>query len=104
MWLLIPILFKMINREVDFLQSWVEKLSTLYYLIYLVMKKLFIFAFAIIALCSSCGNGCSRSVDSSDSARVDTTIVTDTLAKDSVNKLDSANVDSIVEFSMVCPD
>lgn len=68
------------------------------------MKKLFIFAFAIIALCSSCGNGCSRSVDSSDSVRVDTTIVTDTLAKDSVNKLDTANVDSIVEFSMVCPD
>lgn len=94
----------MINREVDFLQSWVEKLSTLYYLIYLVMKKLFIFAFAIIALCSSCGNGCSRSVDSSDSARVDTTIVTDTLAKDSVNKSDTANVDSIMEFSMVCPD
>ena len=62
------------------------------------MKKLFIFAFAIIALC------CSRSVDSSDSARVDTTIVTDTLAKDSVSKLDTANVDSIVEFSMVCPD
>ena len=95
----------MINREVDFLQSTgVEKLSTLYYLIYLVMKKLFIFAFAIIALCSSCGNGCSRSVDSSDSARVDTTIVTDTLSKDSVNKSDTANVDSIVEFSMVCPD
>ena len=94
----------MINREVDFLQSWVEKLSTLYYLIYLVMKKLFIFAFAIIALCSSCGNGCSRSADSSDSARVDTTIVTDTLAKDSVNKVDSANVDSIVEFSMGCAD
>ena len=95
----------MINREVDFLQSTgVGKLSTLYYLIYLVMKKLFIFAFAIIALCSSCGNGCSRSADSSDSARVDTTIVTDTLAKDSVNKSDTANVDSIVEFSMVCPD
>lgn len=94
----------MINREVDFLQSWVEKLSTLYYLIYLVMKKLFIFAFAIIALCSSCGNGCSRSADSSDSARVDTTIVTDTLAKDSVSKLDTANVDSTVDFSMVCPD
>lgn len=68
------------------------------------MKKLFIFAFAIIALCSSCGNGCSRLVDSSDSARVDTTIVTDTLSKDSVNKSDTANVDSIVEFSMVCPD
>ena len=68
------------------------------------MKKLFIFAFAIIALYSSCGNGCSRLVDSSDSVRVDTTIVTDTLAKDSVNKSDTANVDSIVEFSMVCPD
>ena len=68
------------------------------------MKKLFISAFAIMALWSRCGNGCSRSVDSSESARVDTPIVTDTLAKDSVNKLDTANVDSIVEFSMVCPD
>ena len=93
------------NREVDFLQSTgVEKLSTLYYLIYLVMKKLFIFAFAIIALCSSCGNGCSRSADSSDSARVDTTIVTDTLVKDSVNKLDNTNIDSTMDLSMICTD
>ena len=67
------------------------------------MKKLFVFA--IIAFLASCGgNGCSRSVDSSDSTRVDTTIVTDTLAKDSVNKSDTANVDSTVNFSMVCPD
>lgn len=67
------------------------------------MKKLFVFA--IIAFLASCGgNGCSRSVDSSDSARVDTTIVTDTLVKDSVNKSDTANVDSTVNFSMVCPD
>lgn len=68
------------------------------------MKKLFIFAFAIIALCSSCGNGCSRSADSSDSARVDTTIVTDTLVKDSVNKLDNTNIDSTMDLSMICTD
>ena len=49
------------------------------------MKKLF--AFAIIALLASCGgSGCSRSVDSLDSTRVDTTIVTDTFNNDSVNK------------------
>jgi len=59
------------------------------------MKKLFIFA--IIAFLASCGgNGCSRSVDSSDSARVDTTVV-DTLSKDSVNNLDLVNVDSLVK-------
>lgn len=67
------------------------------------MKKLF--AFAIIALLASCGDsGCSRSVDSLDSTRVDTTIVTDTLNNDSVNKLDTANIDSTIDFSMVCPD
>lgn len=58
------------------------------------MKKLFISAFAIIALCSSCGNGCSRSVDTVDSTNVDS------LVTDSVNVLDSANVDS----SFVCCD
>lgn len=58
------------------------------------MKKLFISAFAIIALCSSCGNGCSRSVDTVDSTSVDS------LVTDSVNVLDSANVDS----SFVCCD
>lgn len=58
------------------------------------MKKFFIFA--IIALLASCGgNGCSRSNGSSDG--VDTTVVTDTLNKDSVNKLDSVNVDSLVK-------
>lgn len=56
------------------------------------MKKLIIFAFAIIAL-ASCSGGGSKSVDSSN--RVDSTIVSD-----SVNKVDTANVDS----SMVCPD
>lgn len=60
------------------------------------MKKLFISAFAIIALCSSCGNGCSRSVDTVDSTSVDS------LVTDSVNVLDSANVDSSVNF--VCCD
>ncbi len=60
------------------------------------MKKLFISAFAIIALCSSCGNGCSRSVDTVDSTSVDS------LVTDSVNVLDSANVDSSVTF--VCCD
>ena len=88
----------MINREVDFLQSWVEKLSTLYYLIYLVMKKLFIFAFAIIALCSSCGNGCSRTSDSVDSTSVDTCDTVDSVKVDTVNSVDSTS------FSMVCPD
>ena len=60
------------------------------------MKKLFISAFAIIALCSSCGNGCSRSVDTVDSTSVDS------LVTDSVNVLDSANVDSSDTF--VCCD
>ena len=60
------------------------------------MNKLFISAFAIIALCSSCGNGCSRSVDTVDSTSVDS------LVTDSVNVLDSANVDSSVTF--VCCD
>ena len=87
------------NREVDFLQSTgVEKLSTLYYLIYLVMKKLFIFAFAIIALCSSCGNGCSRTTDSVDSTSVDTCDTVDSVKVDTVNSVDSTS------FSMVCPD
>ena len=86
------------NREVDFLQSWVEKLSTLYYLIYLVMKKLFIFAFAIIALCSSCGNGCSRTTDSVDSTSVDTCVTVDSAKVDTVDSVDSTS------FSMVCPD
>ena len=86
------------NREVDFLQSWVEKLSTLYYLIYLVMKKLFIFAFAIIALCSSCGNGCSRTSDSVDSTSVDTCVTVDSAKVDTVDSVDSTS------FSMVCPD
>lgn len=85
------------NREVDFLQSWVEKLSTLY-LIYLIMKKLFIFAFAIIALCSSCGNGCSRTTDSVDSTSVDTCDTVDSAKVDTVNSVDSTS------FSMVCPD
>ena len=60
------------------------------------MKKLFISASAIIALCSSCGNGCSRSVDTVDSTSVDS------LVTDSVNVLDSANVDSSDAF--VCYD
>lgn len=60
------------------------------------MKKLFISAFAIIALCSSCGNGCSRSVDTVDSTSVDS------LVTDSVNVLDSANVDS--SDTLVCYD
>lgn len=59
------------------------------------MKKLFIFAFAIIALCSSCGNGCSRTTDSVDSTSVDTC---DTVDVDTVNSVDSTS------FSMVCPD
>ena len=70
-----------------------------------ILYRYSLFVFAIIAFLASCGgNGCSRSVDSSDSARVDTTIVTDTLAKDSVNKLDTANVDSSTDYSMICPD
>lgn len=59
------------------------------------MKKLFIFAFAIIALCSSCGNGCSRVTDSVDSTSVDTV---DSAKVDTVNSVDSTS------FSMVCPD
>lgn len=58
------------------------------------MKKLFILAFAIIALASCSGNGCSRFVDSSDSVRA---TVTDTLSKDSVNNLDSVSIDSLVK-------
>lgn len=60
------------------------------------MKKLFVLAFAIIALASCGGNGCSRSIDSSDSVRVDTTVI-DTLSKDSVNNLDSVSVDSFIK-------
>ena len=60
------------------------------------MKKLFVFAFAIIALCSSCGNGCSRTTDSVDSTSVDTCITVD--STDTVDSVDSTS------FSMVCPD
>lgn len=62
------------------------------------MKKLFVFAFAIIALCSSCGNGCSRTSDSVDSTSVDTCITVDSAEVDTVDSVDSAS------FSMVCPD
>ena len=62
------------------------------------MKKLFVFAFAIIALCSSCGNGCSRTSDSVDSTSVDTCVTVDTAKVDTVDSVDSAS------FSMVCPD
>lgn len=62
------------------------------------MKKLFVFAFAIIALCSSCGNGCSRTSDSVDSTSVDTCITVDSAKIDTVDSVDSAS------FSMVCPD
>ena len=62
------------------------------------MKKLFVFAFAIIALCSSCGNGCSRTSDSVDSTSVDTCITVDSAKVDSADSVDSAS------FSMVCPD
>ena len=88
------------NREVDFLQSrGGETLHPLlFYLIYLIMKKLFIFAFAIIALCSSCGNGCSRTTDSVDSTSVDTCDTVDSAKVDTVNSVDSTS------FSMVCPD
>ena len=68
----------------------------LFNLIYLIMKKLFVFAFAIIALCSSCGNGCSRTTDSVDSTSVDTCITVD--STDTVDSVDSTS------FSMVCPD
>lgn len=62
------------------------------------MKKLFIFAFTIIALCSSCGNGCSRTTDSVDSTSVDTCDTVDSAKVDTVNSVDSTS------FSMVCPD
>lgn len=62
------------------------------------MKKLFVFAFAIIALCSSCGNGCSRTADSVDSTSVDTCITVDSTEVDTVDSVDSTS------FSMVCPD
>ena len=62
------------------------------------MKKLFVFAFAIIALCSSCGNGCSRTSDSVDSTSVDTCVTVDSVKVDTVDSVDSAS------FSMVCPD
>ena len=67
------------------------------------MKKLFVFAFAIIALCSSCGNGCSRTTDSVDSTSVDTCITADSAAVDSV-KADTVNSVDSTSFSMVCPD
>ena len=70
----------------------------LFILIYLIMKKLFVFAFAIIALCSSCGNGCSRTTDSVDSTSVDTCNTVDSVKVDTVNSVDSTS------FSMVCPD
>ena len=62
------------------------------------MKKLFVFAFAIIALCSSCGNGCSRTSDSVDSTSVDTCVTVDSSEVDTVDSVDSTS------FSMVCPD
>ena len=67
------------------------------------MKKLFVFAFAIIALCSSCGNGCSRPTDSVDSTSVDTCTTVDSAAVDSV-KADTVNSVDSTSFSMVCPD
>lgn len=70
----------------------------LFNLIYLIMKKLFVFAFAIIALCSSCGNGCSRTSDSVDSTSVDTCVTVDSAKVDTVDSVDSTS------FSMVCPD
>ena len=70
----------------------------LFNLIYLIMKKLFVFAFAIIALCSSCGHGCSRTTDSVDSTSVDTCDTVDSVKVDTVNSVDSTS------FSMVCPD
>ena len=88
------------NREVDFLQSGGGETlhPLLFILIYLIMKKLFVFAFAIIALCSSCGNGCSRTTDSVDSTSVDTCDTVDSAKVDTVNSVDSTS------FSMVCPD
>lgn len=67
------------------------------------MKKLFVFAFAIIALCSSCGNGCSRTTDSVDFTSVDTCITVDSATVDSV-KADTVNSVDSTSFSMVCPD
>lgn len=67
------------------------------------MKKLFVFAFAIIALCSSCGNGCSRTTDSVDSTAVDTCVTVDSATVDSV-KADTVNSVDSTSFSMVCPD
>lgn len=62
------------------------------------MKKLIAFAFAIIALYSCSGNGCSRSVtESEDSVKVDTTIV-------DTNKVDTAHSIDTATFDMVCPD
>ena len=72
------------------------------------MKKLFVFAFAIIALCSSCGNGCSRTTDSVDSTSVDTCITVDSATVDSAAvdsvKADTVNSVDSTSFSMVCPD
>ena len=62
------------------------------------MKKLFVFVFVFIALCSSCGNGCSRTSDSVDSTSVDTCITVDSAKVDSADSVDSTS------FSMVCPD
>ena len=62
------------------------------------MKKLFVFAFAIIALCSSCGNSCSRTSDSVDSTSVDTCVTVDSAKVVTVDSVDSTS------FSMVCPD
>ena len=70
----------------------------LFNLIYLIMKKLFVFAFAIIALCSSCGNGCSRTSDSVDSTSVDTCVTVDSAKVNTVDSVDSTS------FYMVCPD
>ncbi len=67
------------------------------------MKKLFVFAFAIIALCSSCGSGCSRTADSVDSTSVDTCITVDSTLVDSA-KIDTVNSVDSTSFSMVCPD
>lgn len=67
------------------------------------MKKLFVFAFAIITLCSSCGNGCSRTTDGVDSTSVDTCITVDSATVDSV-KADIVNSVDSTSFSMVCPD
>ena len=62
------------------------------------MKKVFVFAFAIIDLCSSCGNGWSRTTAREDSTSVDTCDTVDSAKVDTVNSVDSTS------FSMVCPD